>query len=148
MKITTRWEGKMRFAATDGERTVYTDAGRPLGDGTSLSPKQVLLASLCGCTGIDVAARLRKHKQEMTGLRIEADAPKREGKPATFDSVTLDFFFEGAVEESVAVNAVVSSQTEDCGVSAMIAAHCPIFYRVHINGALVNEGRAKFWEKS
>lgn len=148
MKITARWESKMRFAATDGERTVYTDAGRPLGDGTSLSPKQVLLASICGCTGIDVAARMRKHKQEMTALRIEADAPKREGKPATFDSVTLDFYFEGKLDAELVVGAVVSSQSEDCGVSAMIAAHCPIFYRVHVNGALVKEGQAKFWESS
>jgi putative redox protein len=144
VKIRARWEGKMRFLAEAGDNTSPTDAPAPLGNGSALSPKQLLLASICGCTGIDVAARMRKQKQELKALYINAEAPKREGKPATFDSVTLDFHFEGAVEQNIAIASVVSSQSEDCGVSAMIAAHCPIHYRVHLNGELVHSGTAKF----
>lgn len=144
MKILTTWQGKMRFEASNGEHSSVMDAPPPFGDGKALSPKQLLLASICGCTGVDVAARLRKHKQNPEKFYIEADAPKREGKPATFDSVTLDFFVEGVVEASVLIEAVVSSQTEDCGVSAMIAAHCPVYYRVHLNGDLIKEGQAAF----
>ncbi len=123
------------------------DASPPFGEGKALSPKQLLLASICGCTGIDVAARMRKHKQQLTKFYIEADAPKREGKPATFDSITLDYFFEGVVEASLAIESVVSSQTEDCGVSAMITPHCPIYYRVHLNGDLIKEGQSDFGPK-
>ncbi len=144
MKITTTWQGKMKFTATAGDLGALTDAPAPIGDGSALSPKQLLLAAICGCTGIDVAARMRKFRQNPAALRIEADAPKREGKPATFDFVTLDYFFEGEVEEKTAVDAVVASQTEECGVSAMIAAHCPIYYRVHLNGRLVRQGEAQF----
>ena len=145
MKISASWNGKMRFTAEAGENTAPMDAPAPLGNGSALSPKQLLLAAVCGCTGIDVSARMRKHKQELRSLRIEAEAPKREGRPATFDSVTLDFYFEGEVSEKVAVEAVVSSQTEDCGVSAMVAAHCPIHYRVHLNGLFVHSGTAAFF---
>ncbi|MGZ3703925.1 MAG: OsmC family protein, partial [Bdellovibrionota bacterium] len=141
MKVSTTWQGKMRFDATAGDNTSLMDAPAPFGDGSALSPKQLLLASICGCTGVDVAARMRKHKQGVESLRIDADAPKREGKPSTFDSVTLDYFFDGEVNETIVVEAVVASQTEDCGVSAMVAAHCPIFYRVHVNGKLVHEGQ-------
>jgi putative redox protein len=144
MKITSTWQSKMRFEASANGLTTLTDAPAPIGDSAALSPKQLLLAAICGCTGIDVAARMRKYKQELRALRIEADAPKREGNPATFDSVTLDFYFDGPVDESVAVEAVVASQTEECGVSAMVAAHCPIYYRVHLNGRLVREGEARF----
>ena len=134
----------MRFVATDGEQFTPTDAPRPIGDSSALSPKQLLLASILGCTGIDVSARMRKFRQSMKALRIEADAPKKEGKPSTFASVTLDYYFEGEVEEKIAVDAVVASQTEECGVSAIVASHCPIFYRVHLNGRLVREGQADF----
>ncbi len=144
MKITTSWKEKMRFEATDGENTAVMDAPRPFGEGKALSPKQLLLASICGCSGVDIAARMRKQRQALTSLRIEADAPKREGKPATFDSVLLDYFFTGELEEHFAIEAVKASQSEECGVSAMIAAHCPIRYRVHVNERLVCEGTASF----
>lgn len=145
MKIISTWQGtKLRFEHSDGEHSALTDAAPPFGEGKAMSPKRLLLAAICGCTGIDVAMRMRKHKQDLKKFYIEADAPKREGKPATFDSVTLDFFFEGVVEASKAIEAVVASQTEECGVSAMIAAHCPIHYRVHLNGDLIKEGTADF----
>jgi putative redox protein len=144
MKISTEWQGKMRFEATAGDNTLLTDAPAPLGDGAALSPKQLLLAAVCGCTGVDVAARMRKHKQDVKSLRIHADAVKREGKPATFDSITLDYFLEGALDEAVVLEAVEKSQTEECGVSAIVASHCPIRWRLHVNGRLVREGEARF----
>ena len=145
MKIHARWESKMRFTAQAGENTTPMDAPPPIGSGSALSPKQLLLAAVCGCTGIDVAARMRKHKQALTALTIEAEAPKRNGRPSTFDSVTLDYHFSGEVEERVAIEAVVASQSQECGVSAMVAAHCPVHYRVHLNGHLAHEGTARFF---
>jgi putative redox protein len=147
MKISTTWHGKMRFTATAGENTTAMDAPAPFGDGSATSPKQLLLAAVTGCTGIDVSARMRKFKQDLKSLRIDASAPKKEGKPSTFASVHLDYFFEGTLEESIVIDAVRASQTEECGVSAMVAAHCPLTYRVHVNGRLVNEGRARFFGK-
>lgn len=147
MKIETSWHGKMRFEATNGEHVTVMDAPAPFGEGKALSPKQLLLASICGCTGVDVSARMRKHKQDMKSLRILADAPKRDGKPSTFDSVTLDYYFEGVIEASRVIEAVVASMTEECGVSAMVAAHCPMHYRVHLNGDLIKEGTASFFGK-
>jgi len=144
MKIITTWQGKMRFDSSDGEHITVMDAAPPFGEGKALSPKQLFLASICGCTGVDVAARMRKHKQDLKKFYIEADAPKREGKPSTFDSVMLDYFFEGVLESSVVIEAVVASQTEECGVSAMVAKHCPIRYRVHLNGDLIQEGESNF----
>lgn len=137
----------MRFEASHGDLQTPMDAPTPIGESSALSPKQLLLASICGCTGIDVAARLRKHKQDLTSLTIEADAPKRDGKPSTFDSVTLDYFFVGSIEPRIAIESVVSSQTEDCGVSAMIAAHCPVYFRVHLNGAKIHEGTSRFFSE-
>lgn len=146
MKISTRWQGKMRFETTlPGGTSAAMDAPAPIGDGSAPSPKQLLLAAICGCTGIDISARMRKLRLDLKGLTIEAEAPKREGKPATFDSVLLDFYFEGGLEDAAAVEAVVASQTEECGVSAMVAAHCPIRWRVHVNGRFVQEGEARFF---
>ena len=76
MKVSTLWQGKMRFEAHANDLASPMDAPSPIGDGSALSPKQLLLAAVCGCTGIDVAARMRKFRQDLKSLRIEADAPK------------------------------------------------------------------------
>jgi putative redox protein len=144
MKISTTWESKMKFSSTDGRNSLVMDTQPPIGDGSALSPKQLCLAAICGCTGIDVASLLRKFKQEPTSFHMEAEAPVTESYPAVFSWVMLDFFLQGPVEAARLIEAVQLSQTKYCGVSAMFAKGCPIRYRIHLNGNLVNEGESNF----
>jgi putative redox protein len=144
MKLTTTWNQKFTFSSTDGTSTALMDTVPPYGDGKALSPKQLCLAAITGCTGMDVVSHLGKHKHPPHALRIEADAPVTKGYPAVFSHVELDFYFEGEVQTALAVEAVQLSQTKYCGVSAMIAKSCPIRYRVHVNGSLAAQGEAKF----
>ena len=144
MKISTRWQGKMRFEATDGTRVAVMDAPSPIGDGGALSPKQLCLASICGCAAIDIVSWLKKKRQEATSLRVDADAPLTPGYPAVFAHVMLDFYAEGSVEPATLIEAVVQSQTLYCGVSAMIAKASPVKYRVHLNGQEIHAGEASF----
>ena len=147
MKITTSWQGGMKFELEAGENRALMDAPSPIGSGSSPSPKQILLGAICACSGIDIAARMKKNRLELKSLRIEADAAKREGSPSTFDSVLLDFFFEGSLPEELVMESVRISQSEECGVSAMIAAHCPIHYRVHLNEKMLGTGESRFFQK-
>ena len=144
MKLTTSWNQKFSFSTTDGSNTALMDTKPPYGEGKALSPKQLCLAAICGCTGMDVVSHLNKHKQPARSLRIEADSPVTEGHPAVFSEVMLDFYFEGETQTSLVKEAVELSQTKYCGVSAMIAKSCPIYYRVHLNGSLIAEGQARF----
>lgn len=144
MKLTADWKGKALFEASDGAHTTCMDAKPPFGQDSALSPKQHCLAAILGCTGIDVVGLMRKYRQEMMGLRIEADAPVVKAHPAVFEFVQLDFFFEGSIDEERAIEAVRLSQSMYCGVSAMIAKACPIRYRIHVNGRPVHEGQAEF----
>jgi len=144
MKISTQWTGGMAFAATDGTNTVAMDAPSPVGAGGALSPKQLCLASIAGCTAMDIVSWLKKHRSPATSLKVECDAPVKSGYPATFEKVAIDFLIDGPVPEALAIEAVTLSQTQYCGVSAMIADSCPITYRVILNGALVAEGAAQF----
>lgn len=141
----TTWKNKSLFVTGDGEHHTNMDAKPPFGEGTALTPKQLALAAVAGCTGMDINSLMKKFKQEMTGLRIEADAPLTEGKqPAVFKEIKLDFFFEGNIEPSKALEAVTLSQTKFCGVSAMMAKACPIYYHVHLNGKEIGKGQAEF----
>lgn len=137
----------MQFSAEAGEHAVLMDAKPPLGQGKAPSPKQLLLAALCGCTAMDVVALLRKHRQGMQGLEVTAEAATREGvHPAVFTEVTLAFRIQGTVEPAIALDAVRLSQTLYCGVSAMLSRAVPIRYQVFVNGTSAGQGQAQFPE--
>ncbi len=144
MKLVTTWKGKSLFEASDGQHTSVMDAKPPFGQDTALSPKQLLLASISGCTGIDVVGHLRKSKAELTAFSVEAQAESVKSYPAVFQEILLDFYLEGKVDPEAAKEAVALSQSQYCSVSAMVAKASPIRYRIHINGALVHEDQAKF----
>jgi putative redox protein len=144
LKLTTTWNEKMLFSASDGTQTTMMDAKSPVGTDKALSPKQLCLAAIMGCTGMDVVGLLRKHKQNLAGLEIKADAPVTQGYPAVFEKVLLDFYFQGEVEPAQAIDAVKLSQSKYCGVSAMIAKACPIHFKIYLNDKFIHEGSAEF----
>lgn len=147
MKLTTRWTEQLQFQAEADGHAVGMDTKPPLGQDTALTPKQLLLAAACGCTGMDVAALMRKHRQPLTGLEIEADAALTEGAhPAVFRSLSLTFRFTGAVDPEKALEAVRLSQTRYCSVSAMLSRAFPISYHVLVNSVPAGSGEARFTE--
>jgi putative redox protein len=139
------WKENLQFAAEAGGHTVVMDAKPPVGQGKGQTPKQLLLAALCGCTAMDVASLLRKQRQDMKLFEVTAEAASREGThPAVFTGVDIAFRIEGAVDPALALEAARLSQTRFCGISAMLSRSVPIRYEVFINGASVGRGEAQF----
>jgi putative redox protein len=145
MKLTCTWNEKMAFTAEAGEHQVRMDTQAPLGSNSAMSPKQLVLAAICGCTGIDVVSLLRKYQQKLEGLEMEANAKQNEtGYPKVFREVHLVFRFRGEMDSARVLEAVRLSQTQYCGVSAMIARGAPISYEVWLNDREIGRGHAEF----
>jgi putative redox protein len=145
MKLNCDWQEKMKFIATADGHQVAMDAKQPIGTDTAMSPKQLLLAGICGCTGIDVVALLKKHKQPLQSLQIEAESESTVGRyPAVFKEVRLLFKLEGKLDAAIVIEAVKLSQTLYCGVSAMVSKVVPISYTIELNGSVIHQGSADF----
>jgi putative redox protein len=145
MKIQCTWHEKMRFSAEADQHKTEMDTKPPIGEGSAHSPKQLLLAAICGCTGMDVVALLKKYKQPIESFQVDAEADSTEGKqPVVFKSVRLTFQLAGPLDSVKVLEAVHLSQTRYCGVSAMLSKATPIFYTVELNGGNIGEGRAEF----
>ena len=145
MKLSMQWKEKLIFTATDGRNSVTMDTKSPVGTDSALSPKQLLLAGVCGCTAMDIVSLLKKYKQSPSEFTIEADAPVVEGKqPAVFEKMELSFRLHGNLEKEKLIEAVKLSQTKFCGVSAMISKVVPITYKVFLNDTLICEDKAHF----
>lgn len=146
MKVKCQWNEAMRFTATARELEVTMDAKRPIGADSALTPKELVVAGLCGCTAMDVAALMKKHQQKMTSFDVFAEvAMSREGThPSVFEKAELIFVVKGEVDASRLVESVTLSQTKYCGVSAMLAKAMPITYAIELNGQRIHSGSAHF----
>lgn len=144
MKVITTWTEKMKFVASADGHDVGMDTKAPIGSDTALTPKQLVVAGLAGCTAMDVAALMKKHKQPVERFEIIAEVEKSSGGyPEVFTSALLVFRLHGVLDEAKVIEAVTLSQSKYCGVSAMLAKAFPIRYRIEINGKQVgNEGGA------
>lgn len=144
MKLLTKWIEKMKLVATADGHEVFMDTKAPIGTDAALSPKQLLLAGLAGCTGMDVVALMKKHKQPLEGFEIETEVEKSaKGYPEVFTGAQLTFRLNGALDPQKVIEAVMLSQTQYCGVSAMLSKAFPIHYKIFLNGELIeNAGQA------
>jgi putative redox protein len=112
------------------------------GGGTGFRPMQTLLASLIGCSSVDVVSILRKQRQDLRTLEIEVDGRRDEhGKDVSlWKQIDLVFRLEGAVDPAKAWRAVHLSITRYCSVAETLRrAGAAIRFTVEVNGALVQE---------
>ena len=145
MKLKSVWSEKMRFIADVDNHSVPMDTKPPIGEDTAITPKQMLVAAICGCTGMDVVALLKKYQQPLSKFEIEAEASVTEGShPIVFKKVQLVFKIEGALEKEKVLEAITLSQTKYCSVSAMLSKSFPIHYTVQLNSENIGAGSAQF----
>lgn len=109
------------------------------GGGTGFRPMQTLLAALCGCSGVDVVSILKKQRQPLTGLEMEADGVRGKGDDiALWETVELRFHITGDVEPAKARRAVDLSIGKYCSVAETLRrAGATITWQVTVNGAPV-----------
>ena len=119
--ITTTLDGNMRFTAVNpAGRTLVMDDYE---GGGGPSPIETILASLAGCTGMDVVSILRKKRVAFTGYRVETIADQQEDYPQVFRRVDVIHVVEGeAINADAVRRAVELSALKYCPVSAMLAA--------------------------
>ena len=146
MKANVKWNQQMNFTASAGTNQISIDDLRPIGKGEAMTPKQLLLVSMAGCTAMYVMSLMRKYKQNVTSFSVETEADKSEGgHPHVFTKAELIYYLEGGdldldkIKESVKL-----SMTQYCGVSAMLSKAFPIHYKIIVNHEEIDSGQASF----
>ncbi|NLJ40315.1 MAG: OsmC family protein [Clostridiales bacterium] len=131
-KVQGKLIGNMGFEMTlDGHRFV-TDASEENG-GNDLGPrpKQMLLAGLIGCTGMDVMSMLTKMRSKPKDLIIEVETDVTDEHPKVYKDIHLVYRFKGeGLSRKNIEKAVSLSQEKYCGVSAMLKEATPVTYEI------------------
>lgn len=129
--MNTVWKEKMAFESQLGNHVVRMDTTPELGDDSGASPKQLLLAGLAGCTGMDVVSLLNKMRVPFTNFEMDIEADLTEEHPMVFSEIRLVYKFFGKDLDTTKVEkAVKLSQDKYCGVSAMLKKNSPIEYSI------------------
>jgi len=120
--VTTTWKKKMQFESTNpsGETVLINVGEENGGEGAGLRPKAMMLASLAGCSGLDVASLIEKMKLEVDDFKIETSANLTEEHPKIYDQVTVEYHFYGAnLNEAKLQRGVDLFVEKYCGVMEM-----------------------------
>ena len=120
--VSTEWKGGMAFESNNPSGlTLRIDAGEENGGSDDgLRPKALMLSSLAGCSGLDVASLIEKMKLEVDRFHIETIANLTDEHPKYYDKVVVEYHFHGAnLNEAKLQRAVDLSVEKYCGVMEM-----------------------------
>mgnify|MGYP001821065088 CR=1 FL=1 len=118
------WTSGKQFVIHSGTgHAIVTDA-QPMvgGEDSGMSPMEMILGGLAGCTGIDVVYLLTdKMRQNLTGLRVEVDGQRAEDLPKVYTDIEVVYHVRGSdLDTKKVVRALRMSEEKLCSVSAML----------------------------
>jgi putative redox protein len=120
-EIKTQWKGDLLFHADSMGGSFDIDAAESVG-GTNkgLRPKALMLTSLAGCSGIDIASLLKKMRAEVEGMEIDVSAELTTEHPKYYNKVHVTYRFYGKeFKKDKIEKAVQLSIDKYCGVIEM-----------------------------
>jgi putative redox protein len=138
-EIEVQWMGKMQFNALVNGHTIVMDGPEKVGgEDNGPIPKPFILTALAGCTGMDIAAILRKADKKPNDFDMKVIGEISKRAPIEYIAIHVIYEFKGAAENKEAtLNAVTDSQEKYCGVSSMLKKALPVTWEVKYNGELI-----------
>lgn len=119
---------------TDSNHWITMDGPEEFGGSNAgIRPKELILISLAGCTGSDVASILSKKRVKLDGFEMNIAADVAEEHPQVFTKINLEYVFYGKnLPVKEIERAIELSQTKYCSVTAMLQKAMPIEHSYRI----------------
>lgn len=137
MKVEVNWlkNGSHMEAASEEGGKIRIDGDQTIGglEG-GMSPMQLLLAGVAGCSAIDVISILKKQKQKLQSLQVEVDGDKQPtGKGySEFKTIHMHYKLSGDLDPRKVERALDLSITKYCSVSKALEKGSKISYDYEI----------------
>lgn len=133
-KVDVSWTGEMAFEADVNGFKLVIDADEKVGgQNKGPRPKPLTLASLGGCTAMDVISILKKMRVEPTWFNVEVEGELTEEYPKYYHTIRLTYQFKGDnLEMEKLQKAVELSQERYCGVSALLSKGAKIESKIEV----------------
>jgi len=136
------WQKELQFVG-------MADSGFPVkldshaGPETGVSPMELVVMALAGCTAMDVISILVKKKMTVTSFEVRVKADRADEHPKRFTKADLEYVIRGrGVDEASVLRAIELSLTQYCAVHATLKDSFPmaIAYSIYEEDKLVKQG--------
>ena len=118
-EVVAEWKGENAFLGSNpagGKVQMGT-----IGDQTGVSPMELLLIGLAGCTGIDIVSILTKKRQSPDKFQVVVRGKRAETHPKVYTEIQVRYLIWGKGIEGKAVEqAIQLSEDKYCSASAML----------------------------
>ncbi|QXP69047.1 OsmC family protein [Polaribacter sp. R2A056_3_33] len=134
--VRTTWKENMQFESDNPSGLNLTmDAGEESGgEGKGYRPKALMLASLAGCSGLDVVSLLTKMRAEVAEFKIDITAELTDEHPKFYNKVKVDYHFTDIdLKPEKIQKAVNLSVTKYCGVMEMFRQFAEVEIEIHLH---------------
>jgi putative redox protein len=101
--------------------------------GDHIRPMQMILASLAGCSGVDVVNILKKKRVNFNDLQINVSGKRTDTHPKVYTDIHVTYLIWGEnIKEKDVEQAIKLSEEKYCSVSAMLKSTARIYsdYRI------------------
>ena len=132
--VDVKWNGKMRFEASIEDHTIIMDLDEERGgENAGPRPKPLMLASLGGCSGLDVIGILKKMKIQPDYFNMRIEAEQTEELPKRYHKIKIIYEFKGEnLPMEKLKKAIELSQDKYCGVNAVYKKSIDMSYEISI----------------
>jgi len=133
--IVTTWKENMAFESENpGGKFIIDASPEDGGEGSGFRPKALMLSSLAGCSGLDVASMIKKMRLNVDDFVITVSAELTDEHPRYYNKVQVDYHFTGAsLDEAKLQKAIDLSVEKYCGVMEMFRRFAEVTVSVRFN---------------
>lgn len=107
--------------------------GSELGEGKAMSPMQVVLSAVAGCSVFDIISILKKQRQDVKDVKISVEGDRADTVPSPFTKVNIHFDFYGDLDEKKVGRAVSLGVDKYCSVGEMVGKTAEITHSFKIH---------------
>ena len=121
-----------------GHSVFLDNKSKKEGEVAGISPMELLLMGLAGCSSIDVVAILNKQKLNPTSLKMEVEGERNETEiPSLFNKINVKVIVDGKISPEKIRRAVQLSFDKYCSVSKTLEHTAEINYLIFLNGTKI-----------
>jgi putative redox protein len=118
-EISAAWKGDLIFSGenTRGGSVQMGEVGKT----SDLSPMELVLVGLAGCTGIDVVSILQKKKTALADFKVNIRGKRASSPPMVYTDIEVEYLFWGEnLKIKDVEQAITLSEEKYCSVSIML----------------------------
>jgi len=127
--VRVRWVEKRQFVGTDSSKHTVVMSSQDEENGTGISPSQLLMVALGGCTAYDVVDILQKKRQQLTGLEVTVTGEQEPDPPWTYRKIHIQYVVRGkGLRDKAVHDAIELSEQKYCSVAATLRGAVEVTY--------------------